>query len=152
MRPRREISISREHMAELAGHAERAGSLESCALLLGAKDAVRDILFADNVDPRPEQFFSIAPDQLLGAYRAAEERGLEVVGIFHSHPASGAYPSDTDVLFMRTNPVVWVIYSGQTKEFRAHVAAEGGRGGTETVTVVVAGTAGAVAEKQEGVR
>lgn len=143
MRPRREISISRKHMAELAGHAERAGALESCALLLGAEGAVRDILFADNVDPRPEQSFSIAPDRLLGAYRAAEERGLEVVGIFHSHPTSGAAPSDTDMRFMRTNPVVWVIYSGQTKEFSAHVAPEGGRGGAETVTVVVSGAEGA---------
>ena len=93
------------------------------------------------MDPRPRQFFSIAPDQLLGAYRAAERRGLEVIGIFHSHPASGAAPSDTDMRFMRTNPVVWVIYSGQTKEFRAHVTPEGGGGGTETVAVVV--TAGA---------
>ncbi|MDE0266446.1 MAG: M67 family metallopeptidase [Thaumarchaeota archaeon] len=141
MRPNREISISKEHMAELADHAERAGALESCALLLGAKGAVRDILYADNVDPRPRQFFSIAPDQLLGAYRAAERRGLEVIGIFHSHPASGAAPSDTDMRFMRTNPVVWVIYSGQTREFRAHVTPEGGGGGTETVAVVV--TAGA---------
>ena len=138
MRPRREISISREHMAELAEHAERAGALESCALLLGSKGAVRDILFADNVDPKPGQFFSIAPDQLLGAYRAAEERGLEVIGIFHSHPASGAAPSHTDMRFMRTNPVVWVIYSGQTKEFRAHVTQEGDGDGTETVTIVVA--------------
>ena len=153
MRPRREISISREHMAELAKHAQRAGAHESCALLLGAKGAVKDIFFADNVDPRPEQFFSMAPDQLLGAYRAAEGRGLEVIGIFHSHPASGAAPSDTDMRFMRTNPVVWVIYSGQTEEFLAHVTPEGGGDGAETVTVVVAGgaAAGAGAEKQKGV-
>ncbi|MDE0089834.1 MAG: M67 family metallopeptidase [Thaumarchaeota archaeon] len=154
MRPGREISISKKHMAELAEHAERAGALESCALLLGAKGAVRDVFFADNVDPRPEQFFSMAPDQLLGAYRAAEKRGLEVIGIFHSHPASGAAPSDTDMRFMRTNPVVWVIYSGQTKEFRAHVTPEGGGGGTETVAVIVAaaGASEAGAEEQKGVR
>jgi len=46
---------------------------------------------------------------------------MEVIGIFHSHPNSDAFPSSTDKKFMRSNPVAWVIYSGINKNFRAHV-------------------------------
>jgi len=46
---------------------------------------------------------------------------MEVVGIFHSHPNSEAYPSDTDKKFMYSNPVVWVIYSAISNEFKAYV-------------------------------
>jgi proteasome lid subunit RPN8/RPN11 len=34
---------------------------------------------------------------LLRAYRRAENEGLEVLGVFHSHTHSEAYPSPTDV-------------------------------------------------------
>ena len=46
---------------------------------------------------------------------------MEIVGIFHSHPNSEAYPSNTDKKFMYSNPVVWVIYSGISNEFKAYV-------------------------------
>ena len=54
-------------------------------------------------------------------YSIAEEKKLEVVGIFHSHPDSDAYPSNTDEKFMQSNPVVWIIYSGINKNFKAYV-------------------------------
>jgi len=43
-----------------------------------------------------------------------------VIGIFHSHPNSDAYPSNTDEKFMKSNPVVWIIYSGINKDFKAY--------------------------------
>jgi len=51
----------------------------------------------------------------------AEEKEMEVISIFHSHPNSDAYPSSTDKKFMQSNPVVWIIYSGINKNFRAHI-------------------------------
>ena len=44
---------------------------------------------------------------------------MQVVGIFHSHPNSEAHPSETDKKFMQSNPVIWVIYSGVDKDFKA---------------------------------
>ena len=40
---------------------------------------------------------------------------IEVIGIFHSHPNSDAFPSKTDKKFMQSNPVVWIIYSESIK-------------------------------------
>ena len=44
---------------------------------------------------------------------------MEIIGIFHSHPNSEAYPSNTDKKFMLSNPVVWMIYSNTNNNFKA---------------------------------
>jgi proteasome lid subunit RPN8/RPN11 len=63
--------------------------------------------------------FSIEPQQILNAYHLAEMKKLEVVGIFHSHPSKPA-PSVTDERYMEINPVVWLIYSTTTNQFKAY--------------------------------
>jgi proteasome lid subunit RPN8/RPN11 len=55
---------------------------------------------------------------VLAAYRDAESRGLQVIGIFHSHPGKPV-PSSTDRKFMGLNPVVWIIYSTTENRFGA---------------------------------
>ncbi len=41
--------------------------------------------------------YELRPDDLLAADQAAREQGLELVGIFHSHPDCDAYFSETDL-------------------------------------------------------
>jgi proteasome lid subunit RPN8/RPN11 len=41
--------------------------------------------------------YEIDPGVLLRAYRRADEEGIDVLGVFHSHTHSEAYPSPTDV-------------------------------------------------------
>ena len=64
-----------------------------------------------------ETTFSIDPQELISEYQNAEQRNLQVVGIFHSHP-SLPYPSLTDKEFMEINPVVWLIHSTITHQTR----------------------------------
>ena len=79
-----------------------------------------DIFLTENIDESPVNF-TISNEQLIEGYKIAEEKKMEVIGIFHSHPNSDAFPSSTDKKFMQSNPVVWVIYSGINKNFRAHI-------------------------------
>jgi proteasome lid subunit RPN8/RPN11 len=81
---------------------------------------VLDIFLTENIDESPVNF-TISNEQLIEGYKIAEEKKMEVIGIFHSHPNSDAFPSSTDKKFMQSNPVVWVIYSGINKNFRAHI-------------------------------
>jgi proteasome lid subunit RPN8/RPN11 len=108
----------------LANHANNEKPNESCAILFGAVDdqktTVKEIFLTKNIDESPVNF-TISNEQLIKCYKTAEEKKMEVVGIFHSHPNSEAYPSSTDKKFMNINPVVWVIYSGITNEFKAYV-------------------------------
>jgi [CysO sulfur-carrier protein]-S-L-cysteine hydrolase len=97
---------------------------ESCALLFGRNEndkvIVKDVFLAENVEASPVNF-TISNEQLIQGYKEAEEKGLEVIGIFHSHPSSEPYPSDTDKKFMEVNPVAWVIFSDTTKSFKAYM-------------------------------
>jgi proteasome lid subunit RPN8/RPN11 len=64
--------------------------------------------------------FSIEPAELIRAYNLAESKGMEVIAIFHSHPAK-AWPSSTDIKFMEINPVVWVIYSTTKSQLKGFI-------------------------------
>ena len=97
---------------------------ECCALLFGKKEnnkiIVNEIFIAENIEKSPLNF-TISNEQLIQGYKMAEDKGLEVIGIFHSHPDSNPYPSATDKKFMEINPVAWVIFSVMTKEFKAYM-------------------------------
>ena len=118
------IIISESQKKILSDNADNEKPNESCAILFGRideqKTIVKEIFLTKNIDESPVNF-TISPEQLIKCYKTAEEKKMEVVGIFHSHPNSEAYPSNTDKKFMYSNPVVWVIYSGISNEFKAYV-------------------------------
>lgn len=49
-----------------------------------------------NVHPMPLTRYRIDPREQLRAFREMDERGEELVAIYHSHPVSQPYPSPTD--------------------------------------------------------
>ena len=104
----------------LSQYSENQKPKESCALLFGKDNQVLDIFLTENIEESSVNF-TISNEQLIEGYKIAEEKKMEVIGIFHSHPNSDAFPSNTDKKFMQSNPVVWVIYSGINKNFRAFV-------------------------------
>ncbi|MCE9652604.1 MAG: M67 family metallopeptidase [Nitrosarchaeum sp.] len=118
------IIITESQKKILANHADNEKPNESCAILFGSVKnritSVNEVFLAKNIDESPVNF-TISNEQLIKIYKTAEEKKTEVVGIFHSHPDSEAYPSSTDKKFMLSNPVVWVIYSGITNDFKAYV-------------------------------
>jgi [CysO sulfur-carrier protein]-S-L-cysteine hydrolase len=113
------ISLTAEQIKELVSIAKDALPDEACAFLLGKNDTVVKILPTRNLDKSPVTF-SIDPGEVLYAYNIAESKGLQVVAIFHSHPAKPS-PSSTDIKFMEINPVVWLIYSTTEWRLKAYV-------------------------------
>jgi len=114
-----EISLAPTQMQQLARLARSSLPNESCAFLLGKNDRVVEILPMQNADQSAISF-SIEPQEVLRAYDVAETKKLQVIGIFHSHPARPA-PSNADKKFMEINPVVWLIYSTTEQKFKAYV-------------------------------
>ena len=104
----------------LAQYSENQKPNEACAILFGKDDQVLDIFLTENIEESPLNF-TISNEQLIEGYNIAEQKKMEVIGIFHSHPNSDAFPSNTDKKFMQSNPVVWIIYSGINKNFRAFI-------------------------------
>ena len=76
---------------------------EACGLLLGPLGAdakptgvVTETRPCRNADASARTY-TVEPRDLLAAMRAAEARGDEIVGVWHSHTHTDAYPSPTDV-------------------------------------------------------
>lgn len=116
------IVLTSEQITRLARFANDALPNESCAFLFGSSNesTVTEILPMKNVDSSPYSF-SIEPSELLDAYDKAEKKGLDVIGIFHSHPGKPS-PSTTDLKFMEINPVIWLIYSTTEDGFGAYLS------------------------------
>ena len=118
------IKISESLRKNLELHANEQNPYEACAILLGNKDEkiweATEIFLTENIE-KSEINFTVSNEQLLEGYKMAEEKGLDVVGIFHSHPKSLPSPSNTDIKFMKGNPIPWIIYSGLTKEMKAYL-------------------------------
>jgi len=122
------ISLTEHQLQVLQDHALRHAPNESCAILYGKTGGdgalVEGSILTGNADASPTSV-AVSGEDIIGAYKKAEERGAEVVGIFHSHPDSEARPSATDEKFMEINPVVWIIYSGRDGDFGAFVFEDG---------------------------
>ena len=112
------IILSESDKKTLSEYSENQKPNESCALLFGKDNQVLDLFLTENIEKSPVNF-TISNKQLIEGYKIAEEKKVDVIGIFHSHPNSDAFPSNTDKKFMQSNPVIWIIYSGINKNFKA---------------------------------
>jgi proteasome lid subunit RPN8/RPN11 len=81
--------------------------LEICGLLAGrrsADSALEESTFAEVLEIYPidsedqnEKTYTLNPLQQLRAEKDAAAKGMEIIGIYHTHPATQPYPSPTDV-------------------------------------------------------
>lgn len=96
---------------------------ESCSLLLGRISNnnyhVKEIKKMENV-ANSEYSFQMHPDELMKAYQWASYKALNVIGIYHSH-LNGSRPSETDLLYMEINPVIWLIYEFSGSTYKAFI-------------------------------
>ncbi len=72
--------------------------LEACGLMAGlpGSDLVTAFYPCRNIE-ESARIYTIDPRDHLRAERDAEDKGLEIRGVMHSHTHSEAYPSPTDV-------------------------------------------------------
>ena len=119
-----EILLSQSQAEILKKHSRESAPNESCAILFGdiesEKYIVKEIFLTENTESSPVTF-TISNEDLIKAYNHAEKNSLDISGIFHSHPNSVAYPSETDKKYMEVNPVPWIIFSNLNDEFRAYI-------------------------------
>lgn len=108
------LTLTREQVAEMVAHARQEAPNECCGLLFGRAGRVDRVFRGTNVDRSPLTY-QMAPQELLEIPRM-EAQGLDLVGIYHSHPASAATPSDKDVARAFYPDVVYVIVSLATAE------------------------------------
>jgi proteasome lid subunit RPN8/RPN11 len=71
---------------------------EACGLLAGdASGGQVRVVYPTRNLAGSAKLYTVDPRQHLQADRDAEQRGMEIMGVFHSHTHTDAYPSPTDV-------------------------------------------------------
>ena len=115
------IRIEREPWDVMVAHARQAYPNECCGAMLGSISddvkIVREALPLENEFSGPQAArYELRPEDLLAADKAARERKMDLIGIYHSHPDCDAYFSQTDL----KNSCPWysfVVLSIQKGEF-----------------------------------
>ncbi len=91
------ISISDTVRAAIQEHALQARPSECCGLLSGKNGLITDIHPLRNDAEKPETRYFATPEELFAAMRRIREVGQSLLGVYHSHPRTPAYPSVSDV-------------------------------------------------------
>lgn len=115
------IQIESEPWAAMVAHARATYPNECCGAMLGTSDdgtkTVRVALqLRNSFDGAQAARYELRPEDLLAADKAARERKMDLIGIYHSHPDCDAYFSKTDL----QNSCPWysfVVLSIQKGEF-----------------------------------
>jgi proteasome lid subunit RPN8/RPN11 len=91
------IVLAKEQADSLIEHAKAETPNECCGLLAGLPNGyIERIYRMANVDRSPTSY-SMSPDEQLIAFREMDALGLDLIGIYHSHTHSAAYPSIQDI-------------------------------------------------------
>ncbi len=92
------MKLARVLLEQIRRHLEAGYPNEACGVLLGKDGVVTEIAMADNTrTDSARNRYLIDPLAYLKIERAADQRGLEVLGIYHSHPDVAARPSQFDL-------------------------------------------------------
>lgn len=131
------MKITDAQLKQIYAHAKETYPAECCGFLVGAFDdggVVRQVQPAANQNTTRTDRFVIAPAEFARVQFAADDAGLEIIGIYHSHPDWPAIPSQTDmdnawdeVYYLITsvhegmplNTAIWRLASSGLRRFEA---------------------------------
>lgn len=112
------IRVRRELISELVRLARLDPARECCGLLAGSKGAIARIFRATNVASHPATAYEIAPQELFSLMREIRAAGLELMGIYHSHPNGKNEPSPRDIELAYYPDTAYLIVSPQPNAAR----------------------------------
>lgn len=85
-------------LQEMRAHLENVYPYEGCGIMLGTRDTVTMIHKGNNIrEDRQEDRFLLNPSDIMQAEKIAKEKGIDILGFYHSHPDHPALPSSTDL-------------------------------------------------------
>jgi proteasome lid subunit RPN8/RPN11 len=102
------LVLKNADLLKIYEHCEREYPNEACGILAGHSGTVKKIYSMTNAEPSPA-FYVMEPQEQFRVMKEMRQAGLELVGIYHSHTGSRAYPSATDVSLAYYPEAVYLI-------------------------------------------
>jgi proteasome lid subunit RPN8/RPN11 len=109
------MSLTQGTLEKIKVHSVKERPKEACGILVGppgGKTDVTDVISCTNVDENPYSAYTIHPEELLKAIDKIEsDKGLKLLGFYHSHPFSSPHPSMVDQKRATWDRFIYAIYS-----------------------------------------
>jgi [CysO sulfur-carrier protein]-S-L-cysteine hydrolase len=96
---------------QMLEHAREEAPNECCGILGGKDDEAMTLYRATNAEQSPLRYTLDPNDLFRITFREIPERDEEMLAIYHSHTASPAYPSQTDINLATYPDAVYLILS-----------------------------------------
>ena len=132
------LRIPKTILQGMVEHAKRESPLECCGILSGKEKTVEKAFELKNTEESPIQY-SMSPRDQMKVFEEMERESMEMVAIYHSHPHTIPFPSETDVklafypdissiiisLKERENPVIKAFQIGKEAIFLEEIEVVG---------------------------
>ncbi len=99
---------------KMLDHAKREWPLECCGILGGKDKTVQKSFELQNAEKSPV-LYSMVPGEQIKVFEEMEKESMEMIAIYHSHPKTIPFPSETDVKLAFYPDVSSVIVSLKDK-------------------------------------
>jgi len=109
------IRIPKSIHDAIVEHAKREQPLECCGILAGKQRTVGKAFELTNTEKSSVRFL-MSPQEQLGVFEELERESMEMIAIYHSHPRSISYPSETDVKMAFYPEVTSIIISLEERD------------------------------------
>ncbi|WP_029521364.1 M67 family metallopeptidase [Persephonella sp. IF05-L8] len=122
------LKIKKEVIEEIKRQGEKGYPYEICGFLIGEIDFEKNIRTAveafqveNQNKERANDRFEIAPQDYLKVENYADQKGLMIVGIYHTHPDHPDRPSETDLRFAQPDMsyIILSVKNGKADNWRS---------------------------------
>ncbi|MCM8833089.1 MAG: M67 family metallopeptidase [Candidatus Omnitrophica bacterium] len=104
------MKIKKEILDFIKEHGNKELPNEACGYLAGVNDEILTAVKMTNIDKSPEHFSFDIKEQ-FNVVKNLREKGLEIKGVYHTHPSSPARMSDEDIRLANDINLFYLIYS-----------------------------------------
>jgi len=120
------LIIKNEHIEQIKKQGEEGYPFEICGFLLGNidyKNDTREVLEVYQVEnqnkERANDRFEISPKDYLKVENYADSKGIQIVGIYHTHPDHPPRPSETDLMFAQPDLsyIILAVKNGKAQDW-----------------------------------
>jgi len=121
------LTLSQALLDQVLAHARRDHPDECCGVIAGKDGAATRVIPMENAERSPTGF-SFESGEWLRVYRAVDDADEDLLAVYHSHTATEAYPSRTDVLWAQHNEFAhWLLVSTRSDddEVRSYTISDG---------------------------
>lgn len=110
------LTLPQAFVDQVLAHARRDHPDECCGVIAGKGGAATRVIPMENAERSPTGF-TFDSAEWLRVYREVDDADEELLVVYHSHTATEAYPSRTDVLWAQHNEFGhWLVVSTRSED------------------------------------